>query len=174
MGTPSRSSLSRWEAPACPRPGACQLERRRGSAGPCAACGSTHEGRAPNASLCKVPQPPATLVATTATFLLRKQASSTQGNEDGGSGEKASPPGPRGYKGLDGICFSGTQEGWWWLRDPCSAAPPRPARVGTPSLAGPGGADGSRSWTSSLQCPPQSIYATHVMPLIRSGVSYTQ
>lgn len=34
--------------------------------------------------LSKVPQPLATLVATIATFLLAKQASSTQGNEDGG------------------------------------------------------------------------------------------
>lgn len=50
--------------------------------------------------------------------------------------EKASPSRPGGYRGLDGICFSGTRGGWWWLRDPCSPAPPRPARVGTPSLAG--------------------------------------
>ena len=158
QGTEWAPPAGRPSAGGRPQPVLARCVSAGTQAGLCGALCSLREhprGQGPKRLPLQSAPAPATLVATTATFLLRKQASSTQGDEDGGSGEeKSSPPGPRGYKGPDGICFSGTREGWRWPRDRCSPAPPRPARVGTPSLAGPGGADGSCSWTPSLQCPP--------------------
>lgn len=98
--------------------------------------------------LSKVPQPLATLVATIATFLLAKQASSTQGNEEGEHEEKASPPRPGGYRGLDSICFSGTWGGRWWLMSPAPRHLPGLPEAGHPARKDqrPGeGADGSHS-----------------------------
>ena len=94
-----------------------------------------------------------------------------------GQGEqKASPPRPGCYRGLDGICFSGTSGGRWWLGAPAPRHLPGLPEAGHPALKDWRPGEGQMAATvEPLLCSvPPPTCATRVMPLIRSGLSYPQ
>lgn len=109
--------------------------------------------------LSRCPRPWPHPVATTATSSSTEAGKLHLRARMVGQGAESFPSKARVLRGLDGICFSGTWGGRWWL----GPLPPRHLLGqpgGTPSSEGLEAwrqADGSHQLNSSLQCAPANL-----------------